>query len=252
MDLTNKIAIVAGSGNPEGIGFATAKTYVEHGATVMMIDISAEVHELAASLGDKARAFTGDVSRFRDMELIIEKIIADYGRIDIVVNNAAVNIPGDSVETPMERWELHYNVNVKSQFIMSKLVIPQMRKQGYGSIVNMASANSFVAEKQLYAYVGTKGAVRQQTMADALDNAPYGIRINCIGPGLVNTGFNDEHHDKVDGGIDEVMKHINDIHPTGKPVTVQEVANMALFLASDLSTGCIGGYYPVDGGFAIK
>jgi NAD(P)-dependent dehydrogenase (short-subunit alcohol dehydrogenase family) len=254
MNLNGKISIVTGSANPNGIGFATAKKFLEYGATVIMVDISENIVSAAENLSSlgAVEGYRCDVSDLESMSTFIDYVISKFGRIDIVVNNAAVNIPGDSVEATLEEWDLHYKVNVKSQFIMSKLVVPHMRIQLSGSVVNMASANSFVAEKQLFAYVGTKGAVRQQTMADALDNAPYGIRFNCIGPGLVNTGFNDLHHNKVDGGRDEVMKHITEIHPTGKPITPEEVANVALFLASDLSSGCVGGYYPVDGGFSIK
>ncbi|WP_239617082.1 SDR family NAD(P)-dependent oxidoreductase [Cohnella mopanensis] len=256
MNLNGKIAIVTGAANEQGIGYAIAKKFLEYGAIVTITDVNPHIQEAA----DRLQAITGrpitgiqlDVTHFNAMSEAISSIRDQYGRIDIVVNNAAVNIPGDSIEASLDEWDLHYNVNVKSQFIMSKLVTPIMRQQRYGKIVNIASVNSYIAEKQLYAYIGTKGAVRQQTMADALDNAPYGININCIGPGLVNTGFNDPHHDKVDGGRDEVMKHITEINPSGRAVEAEEIANMALFLASDLASGCVGGYYPVDGGYSIK
>lgn len=256
MNLNGKIAIVTGAANSEGIGYAIAKKFLEYGAVVTITDIHPQIHDAAARLkgltGGQINGIQLDVTQFDAMKDAISSIHAQNGRIDIVVNNAAVNIPGDSIEASLEEWDLHYRVNVKSHFIMSKLVTPIMREQRYGKIVNIASVNSYVAEKQLYAYIGTKGAVRQQTMADALDNAPYGININCIGPGLVNTGFNDPHHDKVDGGRAEVMKHIKEINPSGRAVEAEEIANMALFLASDLASGCVGGYYPVDGGYSIK
>lgn len=256
MNLNGKIAIITGAANAEGIGFAIAKKYLEYGAIVTITDINPKIYDAADQLkkltGGQITGIQVDVTDFNAMSEAITNLYEKYGRIDIVVNNAAVNIPGDSIEASLEEWDLHYNVNVKAHFIMSKLVLPIMREQRYGKIINTASVNSYVAEKQLVVYIGTKGAVRQQTMADALDNAPYGININCIGAGLVNTGFNDPHHDKVDGGRDEVMKHITEINPSGRAVEAEEIANMALFLASDLASGCVGGYYPVDGGYSIK
>jgi dihydroanticapsin dehydrogenase len=258
MDLKGKVAIITGAANSEGIGYTTARKFLEYGVEgLVLTDVSKGVvnrwEELSREFPEAKIVVTvGDITNSEFVELIVRQALGITGKIDVLVNNAAVNIPGDSLELSPENFKKHFEVNVYARYLLNREVLPHMRKECSGSIVNVSSANAIVAEKRLVGYGMTKGADRQQTMFDGLDNAPYGIRVNSVGPGLVNTGFNDAHHDKVDGGREEVMKHIKEIQPTGVPVPAEDVANMILFLASDLSKSCIGGFYLVDGGFSIK
>lgn len=256
MLLKDKVAIVTGAA--KGIGYATVKRFLEEGAIVVAIDNSNTFAKSISSLfydeSNLNRLFymTVDVTNYEELSKTVDKTLQIRNRIDIVVNNAAVNIPGDVEELSLDNWNKSFDVNLTSQFLMAKIVSPIMKKQGFGSIINMASANAVVAEKRLVGYGATKGGIDSFTQFLAYDLAPYGVRANCIGPGLVNTGFNDDHHDLVDGGRAEVMKHIKDIHPTGREVFPEEVADTAVFLGSNMSKSIIGQLILVDGGMSIK
>lgn len=250
MKLQNKIAIITGAA--QGIGKATAEKFISEGATVVLADIDTLKGEIVSqSLGDKALFQRTDVGSFQDLQSLVKFTLAAFGRIDIVVNNAAVNIPGDVVEISDEDWDKSFNINVTSMKNMCKLVIPHMKEQGHGSIVNLASANSFIAEPELVAYVATKGAILMLTKAIALDCAPHNIRVNAICPGWVETTFNDKHADRF-GGTEHILKSISDIHPTGKTIQPEEIANVVSFVASDEASALVGVGLLADAGLTIK
>jgi dihydroanticapsin dehydrogenase len=136
-------------------------------------------------------------------------------------------------------WDRTMDVNVKSQFLLSKHVIPIMQQSGGGSIINTASANSFVAEPRLTAYVSSKGAILMLTRAMALDYAKDNIRVNCICPGWVDTTFNDAHANLF-GGREAVLKDIASVQPIGRPIEPIEIAKVATFLESDDSSALTG------------
>lgn len=252
MKLKDKTAIVTGAAS--GIGWAIARRFAEEGAKVVLADISPEGKEAADQLveeGFRASFYLTDVASHASVTALTEYTKATFGPADILVNNAAINIPGSILELSEEIWDRTYAVNVKSMFLLSRAVIPAMREKGGGAIVNLGSANSYVAEPRLAGYVSSKGAILMLSKAMALDFAEEGIRVNCICPGWVDTTFNDKHADLF-GGRDEVLKSIRDIHPIGRTIQPSEIANVALFLASDEASAITGAGIAVDGGYTAK
>ncbi|WP_256762098.1 SDR family NAD(P)-dependent oxidoreductase [Cohnella sp. WQ 127256] len=252
MRLHHRTAIVTGSAR--GIGFEIARRFAEEGAKVVLADImeaGVESAQALQDLGHDVTFFRTDVSSNSSVESLVAFTAEKYGRIDILVNNAAINIPGSILEVSEEVWDRTFAVNVKSQFLLSRAVVPLMQKDGGGSIINMGSGNSYVAEPRLSAYVASKGAILMLTKQMALDFAKDNIRVNCICPGWVDTTFNDAHCDLY-GGRDEVLKMIDDIHPIGRTIKPVEIANSAVFLASDDSSAITGTGLIVDGGLTAK
>lgn len=247
IDLTEKVVIV--TGGAQGIGKAIVEKFAEAGAKIMIADILDSRGEVLAedlrNRGKRVYFKKTDVTSSEDIESLIRTTKTNLGFIDILVNNAAVNIPGDILEISEENWSKTMDINVKSQYLVSKNTVPSMSKKGV--IINMASANSFLAEPRLSAYVTSKGAIKMLTQSMAIDLAPRNIRVNCICPGFVDTTFNDAHA-KLFGGREEVLKNIDKIHLIGRPIEPEEIAKVALFLASDLSSCITGASILADGG----
>ncbi|KWX86428.1 short-chain dehydrogenase [Paenibacillus riograndensis] len=253
MRLTAKKAIVTGSAR--GIGYEVARRFAEEGAAVVMADINPEGNHSAQQLQRAGLAVTfcrTDVASNDSVVQLVDTAMELHGGIDILVNNAAVNIPGSILELSEEIWDRTYQVNVKSMFLLSRVDKRRiMQRSGSGAIVNMGSANSYVAEPRLSAYVSSKGAILMLSKAMALDFAAEGIRVNCICPGWVDTAFNDSHA-ALFGGREEILKSIHDIHPIGRTIQPVEIANTALFLVSDEASAITGAGILVDGGYTIK
>ncbi|MDR7318973.1 SDR family oxidoreductase [Brevibacillus nitrificans] len=252
MRLQNKIAIVTGAAR--GIGAAIAQRYAEEGAWVVATDISAAGEEVVAEItakGQKAVFFQADVSKAADVKALLAFAKETYGAPTILCNNAAINVPGSVIELEEEVWDRTMEVNVKSMFLTCKYVVPEMIEAGGGSVVNMASANSFAAEPRLSAYVTSKGAIHMLTKQMALDFAADKVRVNCICPGWVDTTFNDAHADLF-GGRENVLQSISEFQPIGRTIQPIEIANVAVFLASDESSAMTGSAVLVDGGLTSK
>ncbi|EST10256.1 SDR family NAD(P)-dependent oxidoreductase [Sporolactobacillus laevolacticus] len=248
MKLLGKTAIV--TGGARGIGEAIVREFVAEGAHVVIADLLESGEDLAAELSTediKVLYRKTDVSSTDHVKDLVHFALDSLGSIDILVNNAAVNIPGSVVELDEESWDKTMRINVKSQFLMGKYVIPEMQRQGGGVVVNMASANSFVAEPRLSAYVASKGAIHMLTKAMALDYARDHIRVNCICPGWVDTTFNDAHAELY-GGREKVLEGLGDVQIIGRPIQPREIARTAVFLASDDSSAFTGGALLADGG----
>lgn len=249
INLKNKVVIV--TGGAQGIGQAMVRDFAESEAQVIIADILEDKgNALAEELQTKGYTVffkKTDVSSTEDIKALVDFSVGTYGRINILVNNAAVNIPGSILELSEEEWDKTMNINVKSQFLVSKHVVPHMPTTGGSAIINMASANSDVAEPRLSAYVTSKGAIKMFTKSLAIDVAHLNIRANCICPGFVDTTFNDAHADLF-GGRDSVLKDIDKIHLTGRTIQPHEVSKMAIFLASDLASSITGTAVMVDGG----
>ncbi|MFC5468204.1 SDR family NAD(P)-dependent oxidoreductase [Cohnella suwonensis] len=252
MRLSGKTAIVTGAAR--GIGYHISKRFAEEGCSVVMADLSVEGEEASRQLseaGANVFYYRADVSKNDSVEGLVSFTLEKFGKVDILVNNAAINIPGSILELSEELWDRTYEVNVKSMFLMSRAVVPAMLAGGGGAIVNLGSANSYVAEPRLAAYVSSKGAILMLSKAMALDFAQDNIRVNCICPGWVDTTFNDRHAELF-GGSAEVLKNIRDIHPIGRTIQPVEIANAALFLASEEASAITGAGLLVDGGYTIK
>jgi dihydroanticapsin dehydrogenase len=189
-----------------------------------------------------------DVSRGDDAARIVAEAVRAFGRLDALVNNAAVMVPGAVPELSEDEWDRVLGVNLKGVFLCSKEAILQFRRQGGGgAIVNMASVNSFYAEGGIAAYCAAKGGVQQLTRAMAIDHSAEGIRVNCICPGWIDTPFNNPAIEML-GGRDAHAALVRATIPLGRQGTPEEIAAGMLFLASDLSSYMTGQVLPIDGG----
>jgi dihydroanticapsin dehydrogenase len=248
-----KACVVTGAGS--GIGRAIAERLAEEGGRVVCIDLNAQavegIVEGIRSGGGIAQAVTADVSDSAQVDAFVSRCVELYGRIDVLVNNAGVNIPGVLHEVPNTVIDRTLNVNVKGPIYGCRAAIPHMLSQGGGSIVNISSVNGLVSEPFLSVYSASKGAVVMLTRGVALDYAKRGIRCNAICPGWVDTPINYAHAEML-GGLQKVYDSIDAFQPIGRPGQPREIAHLALFLASDEASFMTGSIIAADGGMTAQ
>jgi NAD(P)-dependent dehydrogenase (short-subunit alcohol dehydrogenase family) len=251
--IAGKACIVTGAGS--GIGRATALRLGEEGGRVLCVDIDGASAQQTAALvtgaGAEADAVAADVSDARSVEDYTARCAERFGGVDVVVNNAGVNIPGVFHEVSDEVVDRTLAVNVKGPLYGCRAAIPYMLERGGGSLVNVASVNGLVSEPFLAVYSTSKGAVVMLTKGVALDYAKQGIRCNVICPGWVDTPINYAHAEML-GGLQNVYDTIGSFQPIGRPGEPMEIANVALFLASDESSFMTGSVVSVDGGMTAQ
>ena len=249
----SKACIVTGAGS--GIGKAIAERLAEEGGKVLCVDVNgATVRETAHNIqqaGGIADVVTVDVSDRHQVDAFVARCVELYGRIDVLVNNAGVNIPGVFHEVSDEVIDKTLNINVKGPIYGSRAAIPHMLRQGGGSIVNISSVNGLVSEPFLAVYSASKGAVVMLTRGIALDYAKQGIRCNAICPGWVDTPINYAHAEML-GGLEKVYSTIDSFQPIGRPGEPREIAHLALFLASDEASFMTGSIIAADGGMTAQ
>lgn len=249
-----KAAIVTGGAS--GIGRATAERFLEEGARVAIIDISADSCESTArelrDRGHEPVLITGDVSRHADVRRMIGEAVASLGRIDVLFNNAGILVEGTVEQVSEEEWDRIMAINVKGVFLMCKEVIPHMLKQGGGAIVNNASCSGLVGDRNAIAYNSSKGAVVLMTKCLALDYAQRGIRVNCVCPGEIDTPMFRQEARARNKPVEEYRKELCEYHPIGRLGEPKEVANAVLFLASDDASFITGTAVSVDGGYTSQ
>jgi NAD(P)-dependent dehydrogenase (short-subunit alcohol dehydrogenase family) len=184
------------------------------------------------------------------MRSIVGKTITGFGGLDIIVNSAAIHPFGTVVETDLATWNRCMMVNVGSIYVLAHLGIPEMKKRGGGSIINLASVQGHACQRGVVAYAASKGAIHSLTRALALDHAADNIRVNSISPGSVRTPMlaRSAAHFAPDVPAEEAFARFGAAHPLGRIGTPEEVAELAAFLASDKAGFCTGGDYLVDGG----
>ncbi len=248
--LAGKITIVTGAGS--GIGRASAIRFAEEGARVTCVDIDgASVGAVAREIGDQAYAVTADVSDAAAVKAYTDDTVARWGGLHVVFNNAGVNIPGVFHEVPDEVVDRTLDVNVKGCIYGCRYAIPHMLRGGGGSLINTTSVNGLVAEPFLTIYATSKGAIVMLSKGIALDYAKQGIRCNALAPGWVDTPINYAHAEML-GGLEQVYATIDSFQPIGRPGEPRELANVALFLASDESSFVTGAVIVADGGMTAK
>ena len=262
--LKGKTAIVVGAGSIGpgwGNGKATAVTFAREGAQVFCVDRNQaavqETVEIITSEGGAATAFTADAASSRDVEAMVAACLKAYGRIDVLDNNVGIAEMGNVVDVSEASWDHVFNVNLKSAFLAMKHVIPVMARQGGGSIINISSIASIRHLGISYVtYATTKAAMNQMTRTTAVEYAPKNIRVNAILPGLMKTPMV-EHSAGLAAsyaaGDVEAMWRARDAQvPMGHMGDAWNVANAALFLASDESRYVTGLELVVDGGITLK
>jgi len=251
-DLTGKVAIVTGASS--GLGADAAKAYAEYGADVALIARRKDrIESLAAEIqatGRKALAVQCDVTDEKNVEKAISEIVDYFGKIDILLNNAGIAIRGSVDQLTSEDWDKGMDVNVKGIFLVSKYVVPHMRKQKYGKIVNIASVNAIIADKGALArhvYNTSKAAVRGLTMGMAATYMEENITVNSIGPALFESEMTESTLFKHEG----FMKMYNLTNPAGRPGRRGELNGTILYLSSDASSYVTSQHIIVDGGLSI-
>lgn len=250
--LDNKTAVITGGGS--GIGRATALCFARQGARVCVIDLdkraAQETSESINASGGRAAAYPGDVTQQPAVLTIIQQIIQDHGKIDILVNCAGIAHIG-KLETTLESdFDRLFQVNVKGTYNAQYAVIDQMKKQKQGVILNVASVASRVGVSDRFSYSMTKGAVVGMTLSVAKDYVGDGIRCNCISPARVHTSFVDGFlKNNYPGREAEMFETLSKTQPVGRMAEPIEIAHLALYLCSDEASFITGCDYPIDGGF---
>lgn len=251
--LSGKVALVTGAASPHGFGFATALLYAQEGAKVLLTDLKGEAVAARASelreRGYAAVPCAHDVASEADWERAIGLLLKEFGRLDVLVNNAGIVEPGGIADATTENWHRHLGVNLTGVFLGCRFGVRQMRAQGGGgSIVNVSSIAGIAAFPGLLAYCASKGGVRLLTKAAALDVAAEGIRINSVHPGHLDTDMLAYAREVAPQMVAAMIDNIP-MRKLGAPV---EIANMNLFLASDESRYVTGAEMVVDGGLMAK
>jgi NAD(P)-dependent dehydrogenase (short-subunit alcohol dehydrogenase family) len=255
-ELAGKVAVITGGAT--GIGFGGARALAGEGAVAVLfgpdgVALDTAVEHLRAD-GAEALAVTGDVSSGPSVEALITEVSERYGRLDIIVNSAAIQ-PYGTVETMGEHdWDRVLAVNLKGTYLTGHFGIPLMRRGGGGTIVNIASVQGIACQTNVAAYVASKGGMLALTRAMALDHAKDGIRVNAVCPGSIDTPMlRFAASENLDGRTeDEVVALWGSAHPIGRVGRPEDVGNMIAFLAGPRSAFCTGGEYKVDGGLLAK
>jgi dihydroanticapsin dehydrogenase len=251
--IEGKACLVTGAGS--GIGRAIASRFASEGGRVVCIDIDPsglnETVESITSAGHEAQSVCIDVSSRQAISSAIDRCVQAYGTIHVLVNNAAVNIPGVFHEVQDDIIDRTLAVNLKAPIYACQAAIPHMLAGGGGSIINVSSVNGVVAEPFLTMYATSKGGVVMLSRGIALDYAKQGIRCNVICPGWVDTPINYAHAEML-GGLQHVYDTIDSFQPIGRPGRPEEIANLALFLASDESSFMTGSVVLIDGGMTAQ
>ena len=244
--LEGKVTIITGSAR--GMGSEEAKLFAKEGAKVVIADIlEDEIQALAESInqtGGQAFAKKLDVTKAAEWEELVKEVSDKWGKVDVLVNNAGMLSMAGVEELSEKEWDKVLNVNVKSQFLGIKYVLPAMKKSGRGSIINISSIYGLIGSGAAVAYHASKGASSLLTKTVAAELAKYNIRVNSVHPGVIRTPMTDELLK------DEVgAKALLGTTVLGRPAEPIEVANGVLFLASDESSFMTGSQLVIDGGY---
>ncbi|MBW1697959.1 MAG: SDR family oxidoreductase [Deltaproteobacteria bacterium] len=262
MRLKDKIAIVVGAGQTPGEtignGRATAICFAREGATVLLVDSRLESAEETAAMikkeGGSASTLRADITSQHDCRAIAAGCVNRYGRIDILHNNVGIS-EGDASITDLkeENWQRLMDVNLKGMFLTCKHVLPVMRKQRSGVIINISSTAS-ICTKRTLAYKISKAGINAMTHTLAIENAEYGVRVNAILPGLMDTPMAIERRARERGVDREIIRRERDAQvPLKRRMgTAWDVAAAAVFLASEEAQFITGVLLPVDGGLSIR
>ncbi|MDP2949309.1 MAG: SDR family oxidoreductase [Chloroflexota bacterium] len=248
MRVVNNVALVTGAAS--GIGRATALLFAAEGAREAILDWNCEAGGETARLigerGGEAVALVGDVSKEEDVAAAVRATVDRFGRLDILVNDAAIEFWGKAADTKVEDWDRVLAVDLRGVFLCCKHAIPRMLEQGSGAIVNIASVNGLVGIPAHAAYNAAKGGIIALTRQMAVDYGPDNIRVNCICPTTTETPM-------VEAVLTEdLRRYLIQQHPLRRLAQPEDVAYAALYLASDEASCLTGVILPVDGGWTAQ
>ena len=248
----NKVALVTGAGS--GLGLATAKAFAASGASVVLADWNEQsAHSAADELirkGYKAYAIRCDVSDDAQVEAMVERTVATFGRLDAAYNNAGVqNVLAETADSPRDDYDRVMAINLRGVWSSMKFELKQMRKQGSGAIVNCSSIGGLVGGSQRGSYHAAKHGVLGLTKSAALEYAAQGIRVNAVCPGLIWTPMADQ---MVAAGQGEALKEMLKGVPMGRYGQAEEIADVVLWLSSEASSYMTGQSISVDGGLIMR
>lgn len=245
MKLKDKVALIAGFGS--GLGQAIAVLFASEGAAVMGTSkTEAKGQETLAMIhknGGKARFRAGDVGNSKQMGVVLEEAVRNFGGLDIVVNSAGVRTNGSVIEITEEDWDRTINTNLKGVFVLSRLVIPELIKRGGGVIINVAARSGISGQAGRAAYCASKGGIITLTEAMAMDHARQKIRVNCICPGPTRTPM-------IDTSPEQIVRFKTRV-PLGRVGEPEDIARAALYLASDDASMVTAEILSVDGGMRL-
>jgi NAD(P)-dependent dehydrogenase (short-subunit alcohol dehydrogenase family) len=250
MRLENRVAVI--TGGTSGIGEATCLLFGQEGAKVAVAGRSAErgerVAEQIRTAGGASIFVQTDVRKAKDCRNAVERTLEEYGRLDVLFNNAGTYYANDAVGCTEEEWDDQVDTSLKGTFLMSKYALPDMIARGSGSIINCASGWGLVGGEKAVAYCAAKGGMVVMTKAMALDHGPQGIRVNAVCPGDTDTPM--EREDARAQGLswEEYVARMTGTRPIARMATPEEIARAVLYLASDESSYVTGAALPVDGG----
>lgn len=252
-DLTGQVAVVTGASS--GLGKDAAIAYAKAGANVALlarrVEKLEETKKEIERLGRQALTVECDVTSEEKVKAAVEKIMNYFGKVDILLNCAGVAVLGGVDTLSIEDWDKSFNTNVKSIYLMSKYIVPQMKKNNYGKIVNISSVNAIIADKSdefiRHSYNASKAAVLGLTKGMAASYAKNNITVNAIGPGLFETEMTADTLFK----SEEFLQMYNAINPTSRPALKGELNGTILYLSSKASSYVQGQFIVVDGGITI-
>lgn len=249
--LQDRVAIITGAASLDGLGFAMARLFAQEGATVVITDFSPSIEKRLADLpaGSKAMALRHDVRDEAAWDEIFAKVVENFGRVDILVNNAGITLRDPIDVLTMDTWRAVIETNLNSNFLGCRAAVREMRRHGGGgSIVNVASISGVIGMRNSSPYGASKGGIRSLTKVVALETAREGIRCNAICPGLIMSDIQIPVMEK----MPEAHKALVEGIPMGRLGEPSDIADAALYLASDASRYVTGTELFVDGGYTAQ
>jgi NAD(P)-dependent dehydrogenase (short-subunit alcohol dehydrogenase family) len=245
--LNDKTAIITGAGS--GIGRACALAFAREGARVALVGRRRDrLDEVARTLGDSAFVLPADVSRSDEIERVVERTAQHFGGVNVLLNNAGVLHIGTAEQITEQQWDETFNTNVRGLWLLSRAVLATMRKVGGGSIINMASVLGINGAADRATYAPSKGAVVLLTKCMAIDHGHENIRVNAICPSFVETELTAAVIQQAPDPKSVRAERIR-VHPIGRLGKPEDIAGLAVYLASDESSWVTGAVFPVDGGY---
>lgn len=249
--LDGAVAIITGAAS--GMGRATAQLFASEGARLLLADVNAAGGErVAGEIGRNGGSVVFrrvDVSRAGDVEAMVHDAVDRYGGLDVIFNNAGIEgVSARLADWSEPDWDRVIDVNLKGVFLGMKYALPVMVERGGGSVINTASVAGLVGWHGAAAYSASKGGVVLLTKTAALEYARWNVRVNCICPGVIHTAM----VERITGGGDEVLERLKRMQPMPRVGEAEDIARIALFLASDESTFVTGSALTVDGGYTAR